>query len=213
MRLVNAAALESSGARRLILLVDELVVYAAHPVEVRVAASARPIPVVPAVRNPCPAQAVGSDTADCRWAPHPMGGAHLAPANRVPGPPGQRVRSELLGRKRKGAPLVDRWNSYRAHLDAHVLGLTFEALVFVTMRSADRDTVDGFEQAISAIPPRPAGATALRRSRLPLARHHPPGLPAFQQLYDDRLATLPGLLRLSSTLVMKNVVENRPLPL
>ena len=38
-------------------------------------------------------------------------------------------------------------------------------------------------------------------------------LPGFQQLYDDRLATLPGVLRLSSTLVMKSVVENRPLPL
>ena len=38
-------------------------------------------------------------------------------------------------------------------------------------------------------------------------------LPAFQQLYDDRLATLPGVQRLSSTLVMKSVVENRALPL
>jgi hypothetical protein len=38
-------------------------------------------------------------------------------------------------------------------------------------------------------------------------------LPAYQQLYDNRLATLPGVQRLSSTLVMKSVVENRPLPL
>jgi DNA-binding Lrp family transcriptional regulator len=38
-------------------------------------------------------------------------------------------------------------------------------------------------------------------------------LPAFQQVYDDRLATLPGVRRLSSTLVMKTVVEDRPLPL
>ena len=37
-------------------------------------------------------------------------------------------------------------------------------------------------------------------------------LPAFQQLYDDRLAT-PGVQRLSATLVMKSVVENRALPL
>jgi hypothetical protein len=33
----------------------------------------------------------------------------------------------------------------------------------------------------------------------------------FQRVYDDRLATLPGVQRLSSTLVMKTVVENRPL--
>ena len=38
-------------------------------------------------------------------------------------------------------------------------------------------------------------------------------LPACQKLYDDRLATLPGVQRLTSTLVMKSVVENRPLPL
>ena len=37
-------------------------------------------------------------------------------------------------------------------------------------------------------------------------------LPAFQQLYDDRLATR-GVQRLSATLVMKSVVENRALPL
>lgn len=38
-------------------------------------------------------------------------------------------------------------------------------------------------------------------------------LPAFQKLYDERLTALPGVQRLSSTLVMKSVVENRPLPL
>ena len=38
-------------------------------------------------------------------------------------------------------------------------------------------------------------------------------LPDFRQLYDDRLATLPGVQRLSSTLVMKSVVDARPLPL
>jgi hypothetical protein len=38
-------------------------------------------------------------------------------------------------------------------------------------------------------------------------------LPACRQLYDERLATLPGVLRLSSTLVMKSVVDARPLPL
>jgi DNA-binding Lrp family transcriptional regulator len=38
-------------------------------------------------------------------------------------------------------------------------------------------------------------------------------LPDFQRVYDDRLSILPGVQRLSSTLVMKTVVENRPLPL
>ena len=38
-------------------------------------------------------------------------------------------------------------------------------------------------------------------------------LTAFRQLYDERLATLPGVQRLSSTLVMASIVEARPLPL
>ncbi|MGG7655523.1 Lrp/AsnC ligand binding domain-containing protein, partial [Kocuria rosea] len=38
-------------------------------------------------------------------------------------------------------------------------------------------------------------------------------LAAFQGLYDEQLSTLPGVQRLSSTLVMKNVVQDRPLPL
>ena len=36
-------------------------------------------------------------------------------------------------------------------------------------------------------------------------------LPAFQRLYDERLTGLPGVLRMTSTLVMKHVVSNRPL--
>ena len=38
-------------------------------------------------------------------------------------------------------------------------------------------------------------------------------LPAYQQLYDNRLATMPDVSRHSSTLVMTSVVENLPLPL
>ena len=37
-------------------------------------------------------------------------------------------------------------------------------------------------------------------------------LASFQQLYDQRLARLPGVQRLTSTLVMKHVVHDRPLP-
>jgi DNA-binding Lrp family transcriptional regulator len=103
-------------------------------------------------------------------------------------------------------------SGYHAHLDANALGLTFEALVFVTMRAGDRDTVDAFEQAVTAIP------DVLHAQRLfgdpdYLLRIITRDLPAYQKLYDNRLATLPGVQRLSSTLVMKSVVENRPLPL
>jgi len=38
-------------------------------------------------------------------------------------------------------------------------------------------------------------------------------LDSFATLRDQRLATLPGVHRLTSTIVMKRIVENRPLPL
>ena len=101
---------------------------------------------------------------------------------------------------------------YHAELDPEVLGLTFEALVFVTMRDATRETLEAFETAVSDVP------HILQAQRLfgdpdYLLRVIAGDLPAFQQLYDTELATLPGVQRLSSTLVMKSVVRDRPLPL
>lgn len=103
-------------------------------------------------------------------------------------------------------------DGYHAQLNAHALGLTFEALVFVTMRGADRDTVDAFEKAVVAI------TNIVQAQRLfgdpdYLLRVVTRDLPDFQRVYDDRLSTLPGVQRLSSTLVMKSIAENRPLPL
>src|SRR5262249_60900836 len=42
---------------------------------------------------------------------------------------------------------------YRAVVGAEALGLAFEALVFVPMRQADRDTVLGFGEARAGGPP------------------------------------------------------------
>ncbi|MGW2343162.1 Lrp/AsnC family transcriptional regulator [Streptomyces sp. NPDC001661] len=100
---------------------------------------------------------------------------------------------------------------YRAVVDPSTLGLDFEALVFVTLGWEDRDTVASFEEAVAAVP------HVLQAQRLfgdpdYLLRVAAADLTAFQQLYDQQLARLPGVQRLNSTLVMKNVVTNRPLP-
>lgn len=101
---------------------------------------------------------------------------------------------------------------YHARLDAGVLGLGFEALVFVTMRYEDRETIAGFEEQVTAIP---GVLSAQRLFGDPdyLLRVVARDLAAYRQLYDEHLAALPGVLRLTSTLVMKSVVEGRPLPL
>ncbi len=100
---------------------------------------------------------------------------------------------------------------YRAIVDPAALGLGFEALVFVTMRQEDRDTVAGFERAVAAIP------QVLQAQRLfgdpdYLLRVLAADLGAYQQLYDQQLTALPGVQRLTSTLVMKHIVGDRPLP-
>ncbi|STX06979.1 Lrp/AsnC family transcriptional regulator [Kocuria rosea] len=103
-------------------------------------------------------------------------------------------------------------SGYRAQLDAHTLGLTFASLVFVTMRAADRATIQTFEDAVATVP------HIIQAQRLfgdpdYLLHVVAADLAAFQGLYDEQLSTLPGVQRLSSTLVMKNVVQDRPLPL
>lgn len=100
---------------------------------------------------------------------------------------------------------------YRAVVDPAAVGLNFEALVFATLRWEGRDTVTDFEEAVAAVP------HVIKAQRLfgepdYLLRVATTDLVAFQQLYDQQLATLPGVQRLTSTLVMKNVVDDRPLP-
>jgi DNA-binding Lrp family transcriptional regulator len=100
---------------------------------------------------------------------------------------------------------------YRAIVDPAAVGLTFQALVFVTMRQEDRETLRGFEEAVAGIP------NVVQAQRLfgdpdYLLRIVTADLAAYQRLEDDVLATLPGVQRLNSTLVMKQIVNERPLP-
>jgi DNA-binding Lrp family transcriptional regulator len=101
---------------------------------------------------------------------------------------------------------------YRAELDPATLGLKFSALVFITLRDGDRRAVDAFEHAVAQVP------QVLQAQRLfgdpdYLLHVVTRDLAAFRQLYDEHLSALPGVQRLTSTLVMKDVVIDRPLPL
>ncbi|MGI8878944.1 MAG: Lrp/AsnC family transcriptional regulator [Jatrophihabitans sp.] len=101
---------------------------------------------------------------------------------------------------------------YRAIVDPEAVGLRFQALVFVTMRQEDRDTLLGFERAVTDVP------QVLQAQRLfgdpdYLLRILTEDLGAYQRLEDDVLSTLPGVQRLTSTLVMKQITDHRPLPI
>jgi DNA-binding Lrp family transcriptional regulator len=103
-------------------------------------------------------------------------------------------------------------SSYRAVVNPDVVGLRFQALVFVTMRQEDRDTLLSFEDAVAGV------SNVVQAQRLfgdpdYLLRILTEDLAAYQRLEDDVLAALPGVQRLNSTLVMKQVVSDRPLPI
>jgi DNA-binding Lrp family transcriptional regulator len=79
------------------------------------------------------------------------------------------------------------------------------------MRQEDRETLLGFEEAVARVP------NVVQAQRLfgdpdYLLRIVTADLAAYQRLEDDTLATLPGVQRLNSTLVMKQIVDDRPLP-
>jgi DNA-binding Lrp family transcriptional regulator len=99
---------------------------------------------------------------------------------------------------------------YRAVVDPAALGAGFEALVFASMRQGDRETVAEFEAVVATLP-QVTQAERLFGDPDYLLRIVARDLVAFQRLYDDHLATLPGVQRLTSTIVMKHVVADRPL--
>ncbi|GAA1109019.1 Lrp/AsnC family transcriptional regulator [Kribbella jejuensis] len=98
---------------------------------------------------------------------------------------------------------------YRALVDGAAVGHGFEVLLAVTI---DRETsVAGFESGLAEIP-EVVHAERLFGEPDYFVRVATADLGAFQKLRDERLARLPGVLRLTSTIVMKKIVDNRPLP-
>jgi DNA-binding Lrp family transcriptional regulator len=100
---------------------------------------------------------------------------------------------------------------YRAVVDAEAIGLGFEAIVFITMRQEDHDTLVSFEAGLAAIP-HVVQAERLFGDPDYLLRILTTDLAAYQRLQDEQLSALPGIQRMTSTLVMKRVVAGRPVP-
>jgi DNA-binding Lrp family transcriptional regulator len=100
---------------------------------------------------------------------------------------------------------------YRAVVDPAAIGLGFEVLVQVTMDREDAGTIADFERGLAEI------AEVRHAERLfgdpdYLVRIATADIAAYQNLRDEKLATLPGVQRLTSTIVMKRIVDERPFP-
>jgi DNA-binding Lrp family transcriptional regulator len=100
---------------------------------------------------------------------------------------------------------------YRAVVDPAAIGVGFEVLVSVTMDREDAATIEKFESGLAQV------AEVRHAERLfgdpdYLVRVATADIDSYQRLRDEKLATLPGVQRLSSTIVMKRVVDERPFP-
>ena len=79
------------------------------------------------------------------------------------------------------------------------------------MDREDAATVADFERGLAQIP-EVRHAERLFGDPDYLLRIATADIAAYQTLRDEKLATLPGVGRLTSTIVMKRVVEERPFP-
>ncbi len=101
---------------------------------------------------------------------------------------------------------------YKAQLNASSIGLNFAALVFVTLKEGDRTAVSQFENEVKDLP---HVILAQRLFGEPDFLLHivAKDLAAFQAYYDSTLSALPYVKKLTSTIVMKDIVVDRVLPM
>jgi hypothetical protein len=88
----------------------------------------------------------------------------------------------------------------------------FGALVQITLERGDVCTVASFEAAVVQLPQIRNAERLCGDPDYPL-RVAARDLHGLAILRDQKLATLPGVHRLTSTIVMKRIVDNRPVPL
>lgn len=94
---------------------------------------------------------------------------------------------------------------YRTLVDPGALGLGFEAALFLTLNHDNLETIEAFERAVTRLP------HVLQAQRLfgnpgYLLRVRTEDLESYNRFIDRYIATLPGIDRITSTLVAKNLV-------
>lgn len=100
---------------------------------------------------------------------------------------------------------------YQANVDPLAVGLHFSALVFVKMKNNSGENIREFEQALDEIPEIIQAQSLLGDPDF-ILHIVCKNMEDFQRLYDTRLTKLPHITGISSTLIMKEVVKRRALP-
>ncbi|KQB83978.1 Lrp/AsnC family transcriptional regulator [Corynebacterium lowii] len=100
---------------------------------------------------------------------------------------------------------------YHADIDPAALGFSLQVIAFVTLEREDRATIEAFEEKVVQIP-QILSAERLFGDPDYLLRVVARDLEDYQRLRDNHLGGLPGLNKITSTMVMRTLVEKRPLP-
>ncbi|WIM71900.1 Lrp/AsnC family transcriptional regulator [Corynebacterium suedekumii] len=101
---------------------------------------------------------------------------------------------------------------FHTHLDPAAVGYGTQVIAFITLEREDRATVAALEDGLAALP-QVIDAERLFGDPDFLVRVMAEDLAAYQRFRDEHLSELPGVSRITSTLVMRTIVENRALPI
>jgi DNA-binding Lrp family transcriptional regulator len=103
-------------------------------------------------------------------------------------------------------------SGYRAVVDPAAVGRGFQVVVYASLSPEDRATITAFEAAVARLD---EVVECQRMFGEPdyLLRIAVVDLAAYEQVYTDRLATLPGVAQLTSQIAMKTVKQGGRLPL
>lgn len=103
-------------------------------------------------------------------------------------------------------------SGYRAEVNPERIGLNFSAIVFVKMKNNSGDNIREFEHALMDIPEIIQAQSLLGDPDF-ILHIVTQDMKSFQQLYDRRLTQLPHITGITSTLVMKNIIPLRAMPI
>jgi len=101
---------------------------------------------------------------------------------------------------------------FHTRLDPAAVGYGIQVIAFITLEREDRATVATLEDGLAALP-QILSAERLFGDPDFLVRVVARDLADYQRIRDEHLSELPGVARITSTLVMREIVRDGPIPL
>jgi Lrp/AsnC family leucine-responsive transcriptional regulator len=125
-------------------------------------------------------------------------------AERVP------LSATAIARRIKGLEEAGVIQGYQARVDRKALGLSMTVIVHVSLNSQSQDLLKAFEEAVSEAPS-VVSCHLMSGEDDYLIAVMARDLADYEQIHKEQLSRLPGVARLKSSFVLRDIV-NKPLP-